>query len=70
MGQMERVALRDWDLWTDNHFEAAEEQHCGQCGKPTRWVDVDYQTFLCSPECVHAMDLGAAIASGWRPDSA
>jgi len=39
----------------NNTFEGTEERNCSHCKKPTRRIEVNFETHLCSMECCDAM---------------
>ena len=57
MGSSEMHNKKDEQGWTwaawDDHTILAQEGSgpCWHCGKETRWIEINFESWLCSPEC-------------------
>ena len=45
-----------WPLNTGNYILSNNTKPCCVCGKQTNYVEINYESFVCSPECEAVLD--------------
>lgn len=44
----------------DDLLKGAEVGKCFVCGKPTQFVEINYEEYFCSSECLHEFEMKAS----------